>query len=638
VVQAATPSTSESATILTFPILGQRDSKSYRAGSTLMDALDTIADSNNRVPVKDLACAATVYTMIERGRDGGNPAATVDDFYPDPRQSGGSTMGASPPTYVGKLQAFDLDAVVSSLHARHPVVLVGKGGKLKSHYVLVVGMQTDEGITRLRCNDPWNGVQLLFETTKGSSSSDHFSEMIFDKVRYAGATPLGEPSASDPRLATTRSTTSPSPEMAIETADGSRFVGQLSRARLVVATKYGSQEIDAADLVEWVDGKVKLSDGTTLVGRLTSDPVKLLTARGEMTLPVADIKQITSKAKASASPSGSPTPAAADTPTEAMAEEILRGQIAAQSQGAIDLSSFQKTNGQQREMFGVKLYSMEFSAETIFQSDAKWLYDDPVMGLHAFRTTKAPPPNANKQFNWGDFMEASQNPGETVRRGEHRIIQGTIDFERKEKGWQGRVGRFTSKASPKGSASPATQSVAAGDRTAPNFEEELRSRLGKPASQPSVADKNFTDQASGVAIRFPARLQRVESKAPIIADFKAADAPAGTQETSSIFVSCAKGPLFGRVTLDELYRNTVTNARKIYPACNPSQPIRTTLAGSEAYAFTYDLTERGQHFRKVITLGFAKGKVIGVILTAPAETLDEWLEDYKRVCQSFELR
>ncbi len=80
---------------------------------------------------------------------------------------------------------------------------------------------------------------------------------------------------------------------------------------------------------------------------------------------------------------------------------------------------------------GFKIYVLEFDAEIEFTEECKW-----VTGLFgqqlSFRTTKPPVQDSGAL---AQFMEASMNPGDVVKKGQRAQLSGTIRFAKEERGW-----------------------------------------------------------------------------------------------------------------------------------------------------------------------------------------------------------
>ncbi|MEI8233315.1 MAG: hypothetical protein WCH57_01370 [Verrucomicrobiota bacterium] len=152
VPSCALPSTEVS--LSQYPLLSQKDPANYRDQS-LMSAMDTSVNGKKEA-VQNLACAATVYVMIERGR--GNAKSMVDDFYDDPRKKNGDGDGATRPTYVGADEAWSPTVLIEEMQAKHPVVLHAHGGVLADHFMLAVGLNKDSsGNWQVIVSDPWPG-------------------------------------------------------------------------------------------------------------------------------------------------------------------------------------------------------------------------------------------------------------------------------------------------------------------------------------------------------------------------------------------------------------------------------------------------------------------------------------------------
>lgn len=168
-----------------YPVLSQKDPSNYRPHSPLLSAYDTVQGSDRKELVPNLACLATVYTILERGR--GNNTMSIDDYYK-------IGTGAYPrPTYVGEDQDLDLALIKQSLDDERPVILHGEGGPLKHHFVLVVGLYGDEADgQRLDIIDPYPGTDAASPAKKyfillGSSSDNVLKHPVlpvsFGKMR-----------------------------------------------------------------------------------------------------------------------------------------------------------------------------------------------------------------------------------------------------------------------------------------------------------------------------------------------------------------------------------------------------------------------------------------------------------------------
>lgn len=171
--------------LLEFPAISQLNPSSY-GDPEFMELLDSIGSKTE--PVKNLACAAAVYTMIDRGT--GKPDAMIDGYYTDPRPLNGNGPGATRPPFVNEDTGINAQKIIDSLSSRIPVILHGYGGPLKEHFVLVVGMRESEGKLEFLINDPWpenkedqNGKKIELNAKGPPYWHPTFKDITFIKMR-----------------------------------------------------------------------------------------------------------------------------------------------------------------------------------------------------------------------------------------------------------------------------------------------------------------------------------------------------------------------------------------------------------------------------------------------------------------------
>lgn len=116
------------------------------------------------------------------------------------------------------------------------------------------------------------------------------------------------------------------------------------------------------------------------------------------------------------------------TPSPADGQKVLAGKIEQQSKGVIKLLSFAKTNAQQAEIMGVKVYTMEYQAEIEFTSNCYW--GGPFGGFEVLTGKPGP-------FNFFMYQGKSQ-----ATAGQRENISGQLHFEKTEKGWRGEDGQI----------------------------------------------------------------------------------------------------------------------------------------------------------------------------------------------------
>jgi hypothetical protein len=113
------------------------------------------------------------------------------------------------------------------------------------------------------------------------------------------------------------------------------------------------------------------------------------------------------------------------TPSASEGRDVLEKQIQEQSKGMIKLLDFRKTDGQAGELMGVRVYAMDFEAEVEFQEDCYW--GGPFGGFEVMTGEPGP-------FNAFMFMGKRK-----ARAGERATISGKLQFQKTEKGWQGKI-------------------------------------------------------------------------------------------------------------------------------------------------------------------------------------------------------
>ena len=164
--------------------ISQQDFDEYLRGEASATTLDRLGGKT--YPVHQLACLATVYTMIQRAL--GDTGAKVDDFYEDPGSEGESKDGAFIPPLPqyealsgrtisaaftsAKYPAYDATALVKQLEQGGLAILKGERGGYP-HFTLVDGYKkaSDGRITELRMVDPWDKTRSYIPTATLSSAT-----------------------------------------------------------------------------------------------------------------------------------------------------------------------------------------------------------------------------------------------------------------------------------------------------------------------------------------------------------------------------------------------------------------------------------------------------------------------------------
>lgn len=122
-------------------------------------------------------------------------------------------------------------------------------------------------------------------------------------------------------------------------------------------------------------------------------------------------------------------------------QALMAAFVGRESTGRARLTSFTKTDGQNALVNGVPVYTLAFNGHVEFVEDCKWLRDPP--SELKFTTKPTPKGAAANSQGWTGFLEASQNPGINVKRGQGFGFTAQVTFEKSERGWN--VGRFFGK-------------------------------------------------------------------------------------------------------------------------------------------------------------------------------------------------
>lgn len=106
----------------------------------------------------------------------------------------------------------------------------------------------------------------------------------------------------------------------------------------------------------------------------------------------------------------------------------LESEIGKSSSGLIRLVAFEKTNGITRDVMGVKVYEMEFTAEIEFLDDCMWGDGGPIWG-GSFAATRGIPGKDSEYF-------ALMMGKRKATKGQRQRFSGTSALEKSEKGWR----------------------------------------------------------------------------------------------------------------------------------------------------------------------------------------------------------
>jgi len=122
------------------------------------------------------------------------------------------------------------------------------------------------------------------------------------------------------------------------------------------------------------------------------------------------------------------------TPSVALARQAFAAQIDSGSAERLKIRDFKKTDGQQAELAGIAVYRMDFSAvvdvasPVLVTSGGGWSKTN-VRSRPIFVS------DTSSAFSWNQYFARSFNGGRPLFAGDQLLLKGTVEFERKESGW-----------------------------------------------------------------------------------------------------------------------------------------------------------------------------------------------------------
>ena len=180
-----------------------------------------------------------------------------------------------------------------------------------------------------------------------------------------------------------------------------------------------------------------------------------------------------------------------------------------------------------------------------------------------------------------------------------------------------------------------TRATTAPDATDPS--QAFKDRLARPGAPPTQPDLTYANTTSGVTVQYPADFQTGKRRGAVVF-FGSPWTGDSNKPPVEIVVSYNTLPPGRQMDLDQLYHNTIAPIQHIDPNATCSDPVRTTLAGTDAYGFTMDYQVRGRKMRDAAIISLRQGKVLGVVFNATPQTFDQYWDDFKRVCDSCQVQ
>lgn len=120
----------------------------------------------------------------------------------------------------------------------------------------------------------------------------------------------------------------------------------------------------------------------------------------------------------------------ADTPSPDSARQAFQRIISGPAAERLGVTDFQKTDGRTGEVFGTRIYVMDFSASIDVKDDALVSFADQKI------TVNDPGPTlANGSFSWDAWFNSTVGGRQMVFKGDEIVVGGEASYLRKESGW-----------------------------------------------------------------------------------------------------------------------------------------------------------------------------------------------------------
>lgn len=118
-------------------------------------------------------------------------------------------------------------------------------------------------------------------------------------------------------------------------------------------------------------------------------------------------------------------------PSEGDARKAVQDEINTRAKSRIRLTSFYKSDGQEREGFGVKFYRLDYQAEVEFTEDCGWV-TTVYRTEPTFETVDPIPKNLSEL----DKVWYASGRRIEVKKGQREKLSGSVEFEKTENGWR----------------------------------------------------------------------------------------------------------------------------------------------------------------------------------------------------------
>jgi len=162
---------------------------------------------------------------------------------------------------------------------------------------------------------------------------------------------------------------------------------------------------------------------------------------------------------------------------------------------------------------------------------------------------------------------------------------------------------------------------------------------GLLARQPGATDQpdlNYADETNDISFSYPANFKRSIPQLTAGQGFRFSGPPVdGLYDEILVSWLQSRGP---NNSPADIYARIVVNAHKDNPTEKYSDPVKTTLAGAEAIAFTIERAPKGIKMHTIEVLAVSNGKIVMISLTTTAGTFDRHWDDFKRLWDSMKVK
>lgn len=119
-------------------------------------------------------------------------------------------------------------------------------------------------------------------------------------------------------------------------------------------------------------------------------------------------------------------------PTEADGKDALTAAIHGKNAAALTIRSFRKTDGQNADLMGVKVYLLEFEAVAEFVAEAAFSSNGRAIDVVGPLPTLA---EQKPGFSWDAYFNSAVAGRAPGFRADRLFLKGTVEFQNKESGW-----------------------------------------------------------------------------------------------------------------------------------------------------------------------------------------------------------